>query len=393
MSAGEWGESTRSVHLRVERDETTGAITPPIAQSSAFAYPDVDAWRAVAEGRRHGFLYSRNANPTTTAFEQRVAALEGAAAAASFATGMAAITGTLFALLRPGLRAVTVRDAYGATFLTFTEILPEFGIECVVCDTTDRAGLEAAISAGCDLLYLESPTNPMLEVVDIAGLAALARQQGAVVVVDNTFATPVNQRPLALGADLVIHSATKYLGGHDDCLGGVVCGEPELIGRIHRYRELTGPSLDPNSAFLLLRSLKTLGLRVARQNDSALALARWLERHPAVEQVRYPGLESHPAHEVAARQMRGFGGVLSFRLRGDMEAVERFLPRLRLAYLAPNLGQVETVVGPAALTSHLELSPEQIAASGVPASMVRYAVGIEDVEDLRADLAQALEGI
>jgi cystathionine gamma-synthase len=233
----------------------------------------------------------------------------------------------------------------------------------------------------------------MLEVVDIAGLAALAHEGGAVVVVDNTFATPVNQRPLALGADLVIHSATKYLGGHDDCLGGVVCGEPELIQRIHRYRELTGPSLDPNSAFLLLRSLKTLGLRVARQNETALALARWLEGQPAVELVRYPGLDSHPAHEIAVRQMRGFGGVLSFRLRGGMEAVERFLPRLRLAYLAPNLGQVETVVGPAALTSHLELSPEQIEASGVPASLVRYAVGIEDFEDLRADVEQALDGI
>ncbi len=191
----------------------------------------------------------------------------------------------------------------------------------------------------------------------------------------------------------MIHSATKFLGGHGDVMGGIVCGSADLVGTVYRFRELTGPSLDPHSAHLLLRSLKTLGLRIQRHNANALELAHFLENHPKVERVIYPGLESHPAHAVAARQMQGYGGVLSFELRGGMPAVERFLPRLRLAYLAPNLGQVDTVVGPTALTSHLELSPEEIAASGVPETLIRYSAGIEDAEDLKADLEQALEGI
>jgi cystathionine gamma-synthase len=393
MSEKDWGDSTRSVHLAAERDEATGAIVAPVAQSSAFAFPDLAAWRSVAEGRTPGDMYSRNSNPTTRRFEARVAALEGAEAAVAFATGMAAVSTTLFALLQSGQRAVTVRDAYGATFLLFTEILPRFGIDCVVLDTDDADGLVAEVEGGCDLVYLESPTNPTLKIVDIERVATAARSRGATVVVDNTFATPVNQRPLALGADLVIHSATKYLGGHDDCLGGVVCGAAATLGRIHRHLELTGPSLDPHSASLLLRSLKTLGLRMARHNDTALRLAGWLEEHPAVERVWYPGIESHPRHELARRQMRGFGGVLSFQVRGGDAAVDRLLSRLRLAYLAPNLGQVETVVGPASLTSHLELSPRQIEASGVPASLIRYAVGIEDCADLRDDLEQALAGL
>jgi cystathionine gamma-synthase len=208
--------------------------------------------------------------------------------------------------------------------------------------------------------------------------------------VDNTFATPINQTPISLGADLVIHSATKFLGGHGDVLGGLVCGREDLIEKIFRYRELTGPSLNAFSAYLLLRSLKTLGLRVQRQNENALALAHFLESHPKVKHVHYPGLESHPGHEVAKRQMSGFGGVLSFELKGGMEAVAAFLPRLRYAYMAANLGQVETIVGPSALTSHVELSEEERAASGVPEGLIRYAVGIEDVQDLKADLEAAL---
>lgn len=385
-----WGESTRSVHLRARKDPVTGAIVPPISQSAAYAFDDLESWRRVALGESDGDTYGRNSNPTSRLLVERVAALEGAETGASFATGMAAITTSMFALLDPGKRAVTIRDAYGATFLMFTEILPRFGIECVVCDTDDTEGLEREIATGCDLLYLETPTNPVLKVLDIAALSALAHEQGALVLVDNTFATPVNQRPLELGADLVIHSATKYLGGHNDALGGIVCGRSELIEPINRHRELTGAALDPHSAFLLLRSLKTLGLRIARHNENAQHLATFLQAHARVEQVFYPGLESHPRHELACRQMRGFGGVLSFAVEGGMEAAGRVLSSLRLAYLAPNLGQVETIAGPAALTSHVELSAEQIEASGVPASLIRYATGIEDAEDLQADLEQAL---
>lgn len=384
------GPSTRSVHLARQVDSATRAIVPPIVENVAYAFDDLDTWRAVALRQAPGDIYSRNSNPTTRLFEQKVAALEGAESATSFATGMAAINTTLFALLGPSQRAVTVRDAYGATFLHFTQILPRFGVICDVCETEDHEAIEASIQQGCDALYLESPTNPTLKVLDLARLIQAAHQVGAIAIVDNTFATPINQNPIALGADLVIHSATKFLGGHGDVLGGVVCGRVDLIEKIFRYRELTGPSLDAFSAYLLLRSLKTLGLRVQRQNENALALAQFLEGHPKVAHVYYPGLESHAGHAIARRQMIGFGGVLSFELKGGMDAVARFLPRLRYAYMAANLGQVETVAGPPALTSHVELTEEERVASGVPAGLVRYAVGIEDIQDLKADLEAAL---
>jgi cystathionine gamma-synthase len=387
------GPSTRSVHLCQRTDPGTRALVPPIVANSAFAYDSVEAWRAVALKQAPGDIYSRNSNPTTDLFEEKVAALEGAEAATSFATGMAAISTTLFALLRPGQRAVTVRDAYGATYLHFTQILPGFGLDCQVCETEDHAKIEAAIAKGCDLLYLESPTNPTLKVLDLARLATAAEGVGAITVVDNTFATPINQNPIAMGADLVIHSATKFLCGHGDVLGGVVCGSRDLVDRVFRYRELTGPSLQAQEAYLLLRSLKTLGLRVQRHNDNALAVARYLERHPKVEGVYYPGLEGHRGHKIAKKQMRGFGGVLSFEVRGGFEAVTRLLPRLHYACLAANLGQVETIAGPPATTSHVELTDEERAEAGVPEGLIRYSVGIEDVEDILADLEQALAGI
>lgn len=384
------GPSTRSVHLASRTDPTTHSIVPPIVQNAAYAYADLDTWRAVALKQAEGHIYSRNSNPTTDLYEKKVAALEGAESATSFATGMAAISTTLFALLDPAQRAVSVRDAYGATYLHFTHILPRFGIICDVCETEDHEAIEASIAQGCDVLYLESPTNPTLKVLDLARLIAAAHKVGAITIVDNTFATPINQNPVALGADLVIHSATKFLGGHSDVLGGVICGRQDLVEKVYRYRELTGPSMQAHTASLLLRSLKTLGLRVQRQNENALALAHFLEGHPKVERVYYPGLESNRGHEIARRQMRGFGGVLSFAVQGGLEAIARFLPRLRYAYMAANLGQVETVVGPPAVTSHVECTEEERAAAGIPEGMVRYAVGIEDLPDLRADLEQAL---
>ncbi len=385
------GPSTRSVHLGCRIDPATGSIVPPIIENSAFAYRDLDHWRSVALHEAPGDIYSRNTNPTTRCFEERVAALEGAESATSFATGMAAISTTLFALLDSRKRAVTVRDAYGATYLHFTQILPRFDIHCQVCETEDTNAIEAAVEAGCDLLYLETPTNPTLKVLDLEHLIGIAHNKGAVVVVDNTFATPINQLPIALGADVVIHSATKFLCGHGDVLGGVACGEKDIIAKIFRYRELTGPSLDAHSAFLMLRSLKTLGLRVQRQNENALVLAQFLEKQPTIERVFYPGLESHPGHDVAKKQMKGFGGVLSFELKGGFEAVKHFLPQLKYAYMAANLGQVETIVGPPSTTSHVELTAEERKAAGVPEGLIRYAVGIEDVEDLKADLEAALK--
>ena len=384
------GPSTRSVHLGTATDTSTRAIVPPIVANAAFAYDTVADWRRVALREAPGDIYSRNSNPTVRLFEERMAALEGAEAAVAFTNGMGAIASTLFSLLAPGQRAVTVKDAYGGTYLTFTELLPRFHVACEVCETNDTEAIEAAIANGCDLLYLESPTNPTLKVVDLARLAQAAHRNGAIVVVDNTFATPINQLPLALGADLVIHSATKFIGGHGDAMGGIVCGRRDLTDRIYRWREIAGGALDANSAFLLLRSLKTLGLRIARQNENAMGVATFLESQPAVARVHYPGLASHPSHGVAGRQMSGFGGMLSFELRGGLDAATRVLDQLQYAYLAANLGQVETVAGPPSLTSHVELTAEERAAAGVPEGLVRYSVGIEDLADLVNDLREAL---
>ena len=366
------------------------ATQVPVVHSVSFGYADVDDWLDVARGHEPGHIYSRNTNPTVRAFEEKVRCLENAEAATSFASGMAAISNTLFALLAPGDRVVSVKDCYGGTSQLFLDFLPKFKIEVTLCETDDFEAIEAAVAAGCRVLYLESPTNPTLKVVDLARLAKAAHAVGAQVVVDNTFATPINQQPLALGADLVLHSATKFLGGHADALGGVVCGKTEAIDRIYHFREITGAALDPMAAYLLLRGMKTLHLRIARQNENALHIARFLHDHPAVTHVFYPGLPMHPHHEVARRQMSGFGGVLSFQVQGGFDAVRVVLPRLRFAHRAANLGAVETVVGPPATTSHVECSLEERAAMGIPESLIRYSVGIEEVDDLVADLEQAL---
>ena len=382
-------KSTLAVWGGEESSLMQGATQVPVVYSAAYGYPDVDSWLDVALGRQPGHIYSRNTNPTVHAFEEKMRLLEGAAAATSFATGMAAISNTLFTLLSPGDRIVSVKDTYGGTNKIFTEFLPRFNIEVELCDTHDHDQIEAAIAKGCRVVYLETPTNPTLKVVDIARLAAAGHAVGAIVVADNTFATPINQNPLNLGADLVVHSATKYLGGHADALGGVICGDEALVDRIYHYREITGATLDPMAAYLLIRGLKTLGLRIKQQNESAMQIARWLAAQPAVSAVYYPGLESHVHHDVAQRQMRGFGGMLSFMLSGGFEAVKRFLPRLRLAHRAANLGAVETIAGTPATTSHVECTAEERAAMGIPEGLIRYSVGIEDTADLLADLEQA----
>jgi cystathionine gamma-synthase len=385
------GFGTRSVWSGEQQGHWMGATQVPIAQSVSFGFRDVDEWLAVARGLKHGHIYSRNTNPTVAAFEEKVRQLENAEAATSFSSGMAAISNTFFALLSPGDRLVSVKDTYGGTNKIFVEFLPRFNITVDLRDTTDHASIEQAIARGCKLVYLETPTNPTNKVIDLARIAAAARRHGAIVVVDNTFATPVNQQPLKLGADLVIHSATKFLGGHADALSGVVCGRSALVGRIYHFREITGASLDPFAAYLLLRGMKTLHLRIRQQNQSAMEIAQFLENHPRIEEVFYPGLESHPNHDIAKRQMRGFGGVLSFVPRGGFPAVKRLLPHLRYAHLAANLGAVETVAGPPATTSHVESSAAEREASAIPEALVRYSVGIEDTADLIADLRSALE--
>lgn len=382
---------TRTVWAGEEEYLMQGATQVPIVHSVSFGYRDMDEWMQVALGKKEGHIYGRNTNPTVHVFEEKIRDLEDAEAATSASTGMGIISSTLFTLLSPGERVVSVKDTYGGTSVIFTEFLPRFGIEATLCDTTDHEALEKELAKGCKVLYLESPTNPTTKVIDIARLAKAAHAVGAIVVVDNTFATPINQNPLHLGADLVLHSATKFLGGHADALGGVICGQKDLIDQIYHYREINGATLHPMAAYLILRGMKTLYLRIRQQNESALKIAQYLESHSAIERVYYPGLASHEGHQIARQQMRGFGGMLSFMLKEDsLDAVSRFLPRLRFAHAAANLGAVETIVGPPATTSHVECTKEERAALGIPEGLIRYSTGIEDIEDLISDLDHAL---
>ncbi|TDE10468.1 cystathionine gamma-synthase family protein [Dyadobacter psychrotolerans] len=367
-----------------------GATTTPIVKSVAFSYDDLDEWYAVATGKSEGHIYSRNTNPTVHVLEEKIRLLEGAEAATSFATGMGAISNTLFALLGPGKRVVSIKDTYGGTSKLFLEFLPHYNVEVTLCETTDHEQIEAEVAKGCDILYLETPTNPTLKVIDIKRLSAAARQVGAIVVVDNTFGTPINQNPIKLGAHLVVHSATKFLCGHSDAMGGLLCGEKELVKKVYAFREINGASLQADAAYLIARGMKTLELRIERQNASAMIIANYLKAHEKVDSVFYPGLEEHPGHEIAKEQMSGFGGVLSFSLKGSYDSVKTFLPKLKLVHLAASLGSVSTLAGPPRTTSHVELSEEQRALLGIPESLIRYSVGIENVEDLIADIEQAL---
>ncbi len=386
------GKSTQSIWAGEQEHELYERSTQvPVVHSVSFAYKDIDTWQKVALEEAEGHIYSRNTNPTVRAFEDKVKELEDAQSATSFASGMSAISNTLATLLRPGDRIVSIKDSYGGTNVIFNEFLPPLNIEVCLCETGDYEQIESQISYGCAVLYLETPTNPTIKITDIKRLSSAAKKVGAIVVVDNTFATPINQNPLKLGADIVLHSASKYLGGHADALGGVICGNKELVKKVYHYREINGAALSPMDAYSLLRGMKTLKLRVERQNESAMTIARYLQNHPMIEQVNYPGLESHPGHKVAKKQMRGgYGGMLSFAVKGGLEAIKMFLPRLKYAHMAANLGCVETVVGPPLTTSHVECSAEERAAAGIPEGLVRYSTGIEDVEDLIDDLEQAL---
>jgi len=389
------GQSTKSIWGGEQEHELYERSTQvPVVHSVSFGYKDIETWHKVALEESQGFIYSRNANPTVRAFEDKVKELEGAQAATSFSSGMAAISNTLATFLTPGERIVSIKDSYGGTNVIFNEFLPPLNIEVSLCETGDYKQIETEIAKGCKVLYLETPTNPTIKITDIERLSIAAKKVGALVVVDNTFATPINQTPLELGADIVLHSASKYLGGHADALGGVICGNKDLVKKVHHYREINGASLAPMDAYSLLRGMKTLKLRVQRQNESAMIIAKYLQSHPAVEQVNYPGLESHPGHNIAKKQMiGGYGGMLSFSVKGGLEAIKKFLPKLEYAHMAANLGCVETVVGPPFTTSHVECSAEERMAAGIPEGLVRYSTGIEDVEDLIADLDQAFKVI
>ena len=383
------GIGTRVVWGGEQVEHPYNATQTPIVASAAYGYRDIDGWYDVALGKEPGFIYSRMSNPTVAVLEDKLRELEQAESAVAFSTGMAAISGVLHTFLCQGKRVVSTRDSYGGTNKIFEEFLPRQGVEVTLCDTLDCEAIEREIARGCDVVYLETPSNPTLKILDIRRLVAAAKRVGALVVADNTFATPLNQNPLALGVDVVVHSATKFLSGHGDVLGGVVCGAESLMAQVRHYREINGASLDPFSAYLIIRGIKTLALRLHQQQASAQAIAEYLRGEPLVESVNYPGLPEHPGHIIARSQMRGFGAIVSFVLRGGMDTVVRLLPLLRYAHRAGNLGAVETIYGPARTTSHVENTLEERQALGISEGLVRISVGIEDTADLLDDLRQA----
>jgi cystathionine gamma-synthase len=382
MSKHDHGFATRSIHAGQEFDPTTGAIIPPIYQTSTFVQDGVG-------GLRGGYEYSRSANPTRSALETQLAALEGAKHGFSFASGLAAEDALIRTALRPGDHIVIGNDVYGGTYRLINRVHGAWGIEHTVVDLGDLAAVEAAIIPGrTKLLWVETPSNPLMKISDIAALAALAHRHEVLSVVDNTFASPALQQPLSLGADIVVHSTTKYLGGHSDVLGGaIIMNDDELAEQLGFVQFAAGAVSAPLDAWLTTRGIKTLAVRMRQHSQNAQAIAEHLEGHPAVERVYYPGLESHIGHELAAKQMSGFGGMLSLALVGGPAAAKRLVEKTKLFALAESLGGVESLIGLPAQMTHASVKGTELA---VPENVVRLSVGIEDVSDLIADLDRAL---
>ena len=365
------------------------ATQAPTVSSVAFNYDDMDEWVNVAKGSKKGHIYGRNTNPTVEILERKIAVLEKAESATAFSSGMAAISNTLFALLKPKDRVIVGKDTYGGTSKIFMDYLPKFDIDVQFCDTTNTEEFKAEINKKCSLLYLETPTNPTLKLQNIQKLSIIAKKSQSLVVVDNTLSTPINQNPLELGADIVLHSATKFLCGHSDALGGLACGNKEIIEKIFHFREINGACLDPHPAYLILRGMKTLALRMNKHNENALELAQWLSKHKMIEKVFYPGLDTHEGSEIAQQQMKGYGGVLSFSIK-DEKKIPNFISNLTFAHAAAHLGSLDTIVGPPKTTSHVENSAEERIQLGIPNNLIRCSVGIEHIDDIKNDFDQAL---
>ena len=377
------GFATRTIHAGQAPDPATGAVMQPIYATSTYAQS--------SPGMHQGYEYSRTQNPTRMAWERCLADLDGGTHGFAFASGMAAIA-TLLELLDAGSHVVAMDDLYGGTGRLFNRVRARTaGLRFSYADLSDPAALEAALEADTRLVWIESPTNPMLKLVDLAAVSAAAKARGALVVVDNTFASPWGQRPLELGADIVMHSATKYLNGHSDVVGGIVAvRDAGLAEQLAFLQNSIGAVAGPFDSFLALRGVKTLALRMERHSATGLAIARWLETRPEVERVIYPWLESHPQHELARRQMAGGGGIVSFVIRGGLDAARRFLERTHLFTLAESLGGVESLVNHPAIMTHASVPPETRARLGISDALIRLSVGIEDPGDLVADLEQAL---
>ncbi|MCZ6632088.1 MAG: aminotransferase class I/II-fold pyridoxal phosphate-dependent enzyme [bacterium] len=385
--------NTQAVHAGETGAYWGNSLTVPIAQTSTYVFEDSDAVHRFVTGEEVRIDYGRYGNPTQHVAEQKLAELEGAEAALLFASGMSAVTTTLFAMLSTGQHAVIMDDCYRKTTQFCKMVLRKFGIETTFVPAGDYEALEGAIGEKTRVLISESPTNPHLNVMDLERVVEIARAHRVKVIIDSTFATPFNQRPLEFGVDLVIQSCTKYLGGHNDLIAGAVLGAAPIVGAIKDYRGILGGVVDPHCAYLLIRGLKTFPLRMARQNEITFAMAQFLEAHPRVRRVYYPGLESHPHHRIAKTQMRGFGGVVSFDLDTDLEGTMRFLDGLQIPVIGASLGGVESIVSHPASISYYELSREDRLEIGIKDELIRYAVGIEDAEDLIGDLSQALDRI
>jgi cystathionine gamma-synthase len=381
---------TAAVHGASDLEKKNGPVATPIYQTSTFEVTDNDEQIRVTETDRY---YTRWGNPTNTVAEQTLAALEGTESARTFASGMGAVTTTILALLKAGDHIVAQRDIYGGVTKFFSQWLPKLGIETTFVDTTDYEQHARAIRPNTRVLYLESPTNPALRVVDMKRGAALAKEHGLISLIDSTFGTPINQHPAEYGIDLVMHSGTKYLSGHADLTCGVVAGRRQLIEQIEETRKTLGNCMDPHAAWLLIRGLKTLAVRVTRQNENALRVAEFLEQHAKVRRVHYPFLASHSQSQIAHEQMKGGGGVVTFEVEGTGEDARRVSEAMRLFTLATSLGGVESLVSIPVLTSHAMISAEQREKMGVTEQMVRLSVGIESAEDLIEDLERALEAV
>lgn len=386
--------ATLCVHGSGGVDEATGAIGIPIYQSSTFAFKNAKHGADLFLGEAEGYVYTRLGNPTQAAFEREMAFLEGAEAALAFGSGMAAISTVAFSLCRCGENFISGNTLYGGTHQLFMETLPRMNLEAREVDSTNVANIEKAIDEATRFIYIETPANPTLTITDLRACAAIAKKHNIPLVVDNTFPTPYFQRPLELGADIVIHSATKYVGGHGDTVAGVVVGKKEYITTLRAsfLRDLGG-IISPLNAWLLVRGLKTLALRMEKHQANAIKIAKYLQFHPKVQRVWYPGLSTHPQHEIAKKQMYGFGGMVSFEIKGGRKCGEKLMNSVKLFTLAVSLGDVDSLIEHPASMTHSTYSPEELEKVGISESLVRLSVGIEDARDLIEDLSQALRAI
>src|SRR5208283_2344364 len=393
MDTKHLGINSKLIHAGHKAD-ATGSVNVPIYQTSTFAFKNARHGASLFAGEEDGYIYTRIGNPTIRALEEAVAELENGCAGIATSSGMGAVSTVYLALLEAGAHVVSTASVYGPSRTLMEKDFSRFGVESTYVDTSDLEQVRRALRPNTRLVYLETPANPTMQVTDIEQVSAIAHAHGCLVVVDNTFASPYLQRPLELGADVVLHSVTKFINGHSDVLGGIIVArEMDVYKRLRKTMVNSGCNMDPHQAFLVLRGLKTLGIRVERAQRSAMEIARWLERRPEVSAVRYIGLESHPQHELAKRQMSGFGSMISFELKGGMRAGRLLMDHVRLATLAVSLGGVETLIEHPASMTHASISPEDRRLAGYSDGLVRYSVGIEDVEDLIADLRQALDAV